>query len=140
MRDYFDFSNYDKEHPLYDPKNKAVVGLFKDECGSSVMDEFVGLRSKCYAFTTNDGKSSKKCKGVKKAVVKDDLKMSIASFRNVLQTRSTMEQSFTVIRSVNHVLATESIRKTALSAYDSKRFILGCGIKTRAFGHYKNNQ
>ena len=113
-------------------------GLFKDECGSAVMDEFVGLRSKCYAFTTNGpqgSNSSKKCKGVKRSVVKE---MSIDSFRETLQTRSTMDTTFTVIRSVNHVLATESIKKTALSAYDSKRYILDCGVKTRAYGHYKN--
>ena len=29
----FDFSNYDKDHPLYDTSNAKTPGLFKDETG-----------------------------------------------------------------------------------------------------------
>ena len=33
----------------------------------------MGLRSKLYAYKMDDGKADKKCKGVKKAVVKDSI-------------------------------------------------------------------
>jgi hypothetical protein len=32
-RHLFDFSNYDKDHPLYDTSNAKTPGLFKDETG-----------------------------------------------------------------------------------------------------------
>ncbi|KAK3741168.1 hypothetical protein QZH41_002993 [Actinostola sp. cb2023] len=45
----------------------------KDETAAEgEITEFVGLRSKLYAYKTED-KEEKKCKGIKKAVVKKDL-------------------------------------------------------------------
>jgi len=49
----FDFSNYPPTHPLYKPeflKNKAQVGLMKDETAGVAIEQFVGLRPKMYAF------------------------------------------------------------------------------------------
>lgn len=40
----FDFSNYEKDHPLYDPTNKKVIGEFRNECPNDKIVEFVGLR------------------------------------------------------------------------------------------------
>ena len=48
---YFDFSNYPKDHPLYSTTNMKIAGKFKDELGGSILDKFVGLRPKLYAFT-----------------------------------------------------------------------------------------
>ena len=45
-----DFSEYPLNHPLYDTSNRKALGLFKDELNSVPMEEFVGLRPKCYAF------------------------------------------------------------------------------------------
>ena len=47
LENYFDFSNYPKDHPLYSTQNKAVVGKFKDETAGVPIEEFIGLRSKC---------------------------------------------------------------------------------------------
>ena len=33
-------------------KNKKVIGKFKDELGDKIPSEFVGVRSKAYAFNT----------------------------------------------------------------------------------------
>ena len=46
----YDFSEYPLDHPLYDTSNRKALGFFKDELNSIPMREFVGLRSKCYAF------------------------------------------------------------------------------------------
>ena len=44
--EWFDTSNYEKDHPLFSNKNKKQVGFMKDECGGNDILEFVGLRPK----------------------------------------------------------------------------------------------
>ncbi len=72
---WYDTSNYDKDHPsgLYSGKNKKVIGYYKDECGGKFITEFVGLKPKSYSYETSDGEVEKKCKGVKKYVVKNHI-------------------------------------------------------------------
>ena len=67
LEDLFDFSNLDKNHELFSNKNKKVVGKFKIETPENIsIDEFVAIRSKCYAFKS--GKDSKnKLKGISKS-------------------------------------------------------------------------
>ena len=55
LENYFDFSNYPKDHPLYSTQNKAVLGKFKDETAGVPIEEFIGLRSKCYSIKVKDG-------------------------------------------------------------------------------------
>jgi hypothetical protein len=45
----FDFSDYPKEHPLYDPTNKKIAGKFKDD-KSTIIKEFCGIRAKMYSM------------------------------------------------------------------------------------------
>ena len=73
--DRFDTSDYPPNHPSGIPfgVNKKVLGMFKDEAGSKVIDEFVGLRAKLYSYKMFEGKESKKCKGVKKLVVEKSI-------------------------------------------------------------------
>ena len=61
----FDTSDY---HPSGIPSefNKKVLGMFKDEAGGKVIDEFVGLRAKSYSYKMSEGEESKNFKGVKK--------------------------------------------------------------------------
>ena len=65
---WFDTSNYPKGHPI-GGANKKIFGMM-DEAGGETISEFVGLRSKQYAYRMDDGKGDKKCKGVKQSVVK----------------------------------------------------------------------
>ena len=66
----YDTSNYTVERPLPMGKNKEVIGMMKDELGGKIMKEFIGLRSKCYSYLTDDGKIDKKSKGTKKCGIK----------------------------------------------------------------------
>ena len=51
-KDEFDFSELDRSHELYDPINKKVIGKMKIETSPViVLDKFVALRSKSYAYS-----------------------------------------------------------------------------------------
>ena len=41
---------FQRVSPPYDESNRKALGFFKDELNSVPMQEFVGLRPKCYAF------------------------------------------------------------------------------------------
>ena len=64
----FDTSKYKPGNPMGLPAgvNAGVVGKFKDEEPHDVITEFVGLRSKCYAYKMLVGSEQKKNKGIKK--------------------------------------------------------------------------
>ena len=69
----FDTSGYCPNWPLPIGLNKKVIGLMKDELGGAIMTEFVALRPKLYSYKKLDGSEDKKCKGIKKCVVKKTL-------------------------------------------------------------------
>ena len=70
----FNASNYELERPLPKGKSKKVIGLMKDELGTQIMTQFVGLRAKTYSYLTDDDNEDKKAKGTKKYVIKRNLK------------------------------------------------------------------
>lgn len=58
----------------FDPRNKKVIGKFQDEAGGMPIKEFVGLRSKMYSCMKDNGGGGKTAKGIKKNVIKKDIK------------------------------------------------------------------
>ena len=72
VEEMFDTSGYDKKdtRPLPIGKNKKVIGLMKDELGGKIMTEFIAPRPKLYSYKVLDGSEDKKCKGIKKCVVR----------------------------------------------------------------------
>ena len=67
-----DTSNFPKDHPCgIQGKNKKVPGMMKDEDEGKIIEEFVGLRAKLYSYKMFEGKEEKKCKGIKKPVIKN---------------------------------------------------------------------
>ncbi len=136
--EWYDTSNYEKDHPsgLYSGKNKKVIGFYKDECGGKFITEFVGLKPKSYSYETSDGEVEKKCKGVKKYVVKNHI--THEDYKECLFTRVSQLRTMNTIRSRKHNVGSERINKTALSADDDKRIIWEDGVHTLAIGHYKS--
>ena len=45
----------------------------KDELGGTIMTEFIALKPKLYFYRKLDGAEDKKCKGIKKCMVKKTL-------------------------------------------------------------------
>jgi len=110
--------------------------MFKDEAAGKQIEEFVGLRSKLYSYRMA-GEDHKKCKGVKKNVVKKTIRHD--DYKDCLFTRREQLRKMNVIRSYHHDIYTEEVNKVALSSDDDKRVILQDGVHTLAYGHYSLN-
>ncbi|GBL85266.1 hypothetical protein AVEN_145574-1, partial [Araneus ventricosus] len=91
MKQYFDFSDYPKDHPLYSDENKKKIGYFKDELNGQPCLEFIGLRSKMYSILSERGEKQT-AKGICKIVRQQQLKH--ANYRECLLSRkpSTISQ------------------------------------------------
>ena len=137
VMDRFDTSNYKPNHPSGIPAgcNKKVLGKFKDEKGGECIKEFAALRAKLYTFKMNDGEENKKCKGIKKAVVKKSI--THEDYKSCLFELKEQRRQMNVLRSYNHMIYTETINKVALSPFDDKGYILEDNINTLAWGHHK---
>ena len=133
----FDTSDYSSNHPSGIPTgcNKKVLGMFKDEVAGKIIEEFVGLRAKLYSFKMFEGKESKKCKGIKKSVVKKSI--SHEDYKNCLLKGKEQYQTMNVIRSHNHEVYTEEVNKIALCPDDDKRHIIEGQTDTLALWHYR---
>ena len=138
LRHMFDFSKYDKDHELYDASKANHLFYFKDELkGKTAITEFIGLRPKCYGMKVKNLKtqrtSSKKvCKGLKRSSI--DKRLSFADYKKCLNNTTLIYKSFNHLKSKNHHISTLHQRKVALSAMDSKRYVLSCGKCTLALG------
>jgi hypothetical protein len=137
-KELFDLSAYPKSHELYDAANKKVIGKMKNESVDGqvhYITEFIGLRSKLYAYKTEDEDEHKKCKGVKRNVVASDIKFQ--DYKNTLFQRQKFNIKQNVFRSHKHQLFSENITKIGLSYNDDKSYILDNNINCYTFGHYK---
>ena len=152
--EYFDFSGLDKSHFAFSNKNKKVLGKFKPETNFQIIEEIVCLCSKMYALklqvTDADRKreaemekagiefeklktEKKAGKGVPKYKIKKQT--TFEQYKQCLNTGKADMVEFTKIRSVNHTIMSEKVKKVGLSNFDNKRYILPNGIMTLAHGH-----
>ena len=65
----FNTSGYIPDKPLPTGLNKKVIRLKKDELGGEIMREFASLCPKMYSYRVGNSEP-KRCKGIKKCVVK----------------------------------------------------------------------
>ena len=155
MEKRFDTSGYVPDRPLPIGKNKKVIGLMRDELGGTIMTEFVLLRPKLYSYKKLDGLETpngphfvedKKCKGIKKCVVKKTLMLE--DYKNCLFVDSTenggrqaapdpcgVYRSQQMFRSIRHEIFTLEVNKVALNKDDDKHIAKKDGISTLARGH-----
>ena len=121
LEDIFDFYNLDKNHELYSDKEKKVIGIFKRETPKKVfIDEVVCLRSKAYSFRCKDNIESKnKIKGISKSQLKH---IKFEEYYNCsFGGEYQMECDNYIIRSLNHEMYLQKVRKSTLSLFDDKR-------------------
>ena len=142
--DRYDFSEYPLDHPLYDVSNRKALGFFKYELNSLPMQEFVGLRPKCYAFlctgkvdknvlqhTRPVEKKTAKCA---KRKVKDD-RLHFAHYLDTLHRFQSYVCKQNLISSAAHTIRTTHTRKIGLTAFDTKRWLCEDTVHTHSHGH-----
>jgi hypothetical protein len=134
---YFDFSNYEKSHPLYSNKNERKYGFFKDECAGKIVIEWVALRAKAYAVRFEYQKYKYALKGVGRSVVGSEI--TFRDYLRCFREDVTIRATFKKIVSRKHRVYTEELNKVALSplsdSQHDKRFVLPDSIHTLPFGH-----
>ena len=134
-KDKFDNSDYPADSPFYDASNKKGIGKLKDEAASKPIIEFIGLRSKMYSYTKDDGTNNKTAKGIAKSIIKKVIKHE--DYKNILFNNEQMYHNMKTIRSDLHILKTCLLNKVSLSCFDDKRYIHNDGMNSYAYGHYK---
>ena len=132
VKNKFDTSDYPSDHPsgITTGVNKKVIGMFKDEVAGKQITHFVGLRPKLYSFKIEDEKELKKCKGIKKNVIKKEL--DFESYVNCLFTGEKEMRTMKIIKSEKHDIYSKEVNKVALSSQDDKRKVLKDKIHTLA--------
>ena len=146
----FDTSDYPSDHKsgIQTGVNKKVIGMFKDEVAGRQITHFVGLRPKLYSFKIEEcggvsggsippgGVSGgsippvKKCKGVKKNVVKKQIEFE--DYVKCLLSGEKQMRTMKIIKSENHDVYSKEVNKVALSNEDDKRIVLEDKINTLA--------
>ena len=119
LEDIFDSSNLDENHELFSNKNKKVIGKFKFETPKNIwIDVFICLRSKMYAFKCgNDSKN--KLKGFSKPQSK--LIKFEEYYSCLFDGEYKRECNNYIIRSFNHEMVLQEVKKFTLSHFDGKR-------------------
>ena len=86
-----------------------------------------------YFYTKENNKNDKKDKGLKKNVIKSNIKNE--DYKKTLINNEQIKHKMKTIRSDNHRLRSYEINKISLSCFDDKRYILEGGISSYAYGH-----
>ena len=104
--------------------------MFKDEVAGKQITCFVGLRPKLYSFRREEDKEVRKCKGIKKNVVKK--KLSFDDYVQCLFLNRKEMRKMKIIRSEKHDIYSKEVNKIALSNENDKREVLLGKVKTIA--------
>ena len=118
-KNLYDFSEYPKDHPNYDIKNKKVLGKFKDELNSKIITEFIGLKSKMYSFEfikNNDIINKNIHKGIKESIcLKHD------EYKRALCKEQLIYKEFYNLQLNKQNIYLDKINKIALNPFDCER-------------------
>ena len=121
LEDKFDFSNLDENNELFSNKNKKVIGKIKTETSKNILiEEFVCLKSKADSFKCKSYDENKnKIKGIFRSQSKH---IKFEEYYNCLfggEYQKECDNYF--IRSLNHEMYLQKLRKSTLSIFDDKR-------------------
>ena len=111
-KNMFDNSDFPKDSPYHDAKNKNVIGKFKEEAAGVPFVEFEGLRSKMYLHFKDNGKNEKTAKGVKKYVITKHIKHK--NYKDTLRDKKRMMHKMNAIRSECYQIGSYELNKISL--------------------------
>lgn len=133
--DIMDFGNFDKDHEMFNPKNKGKLGKLKFEYCTPIK-EFIGLKCKMYSVSYGDSVKMR-AKGIKESALK---KLKIDSYKNVLENDSFMRQTQYSIISKKHTIFSIVQNKIGLSTFYDKKYLLSNSVDSRSYGHFLNEE
>ena len=155
LQSRIEFSNYPKDHFLFNESRKKIPGLFQDESTDgkfAIIQEYVGLRAKSYSnnlfFPVDSScKDKKKSKGVPSTHIQN--RINFTDYKDCLFNKKALAlgddnnsnpkhiDKIISFRSLNLVMYTIQQSKITLSGNDDKRHILENQIDTLALGNYR---
>ena len=133
-----DFSNFPKDHTLYNEDKKNEPGYMKDEAEGKV--EFTNLcitLPKCYMLKSRriDGHDEQndvlRCKGVPRLAASQQL--TFEDFRACVEEEKRISIAFQRLKMKDFKITSEQVNKICLSAADTKRYWL-CYQHSTALG------
>jgi len=124
-----DFSNLEENDPLFDKSKKNKVGYLKNESSQSEIVRFVALKSKCYAFLTEENILHTKCKGVKKSAKK---KIKFENYLDCVKNKKIFRIQQYAIRAKDHQNTLTRMQRIAFTSFDDKRYLL-CSIHSAPY-------
>ena len=130
LKEVMDFSNYAQDHSLYSASRKNKVGYLKNEVSKDTISEFVGIRSKTYAFKTVRDDVDSRAKGVKKCYKK---KIGFETYKKCIREINEVRVEQCMLTSKAHQNMLVKSEKTAFSSFDDKRYLL-CAIHSVPYG------
>ena len=131
LKNLIDFSNFPKSHQLHDDSRRGELGLLKSEIAERQIDEVIALQAKSYSLKLRgEGDPLLRAKGIPKNT------LTHADYRAALADDYTGGGKcvYYSIRNLTGEVVTSRTKKTLLSAYDDKRFLLSPS-KSLAYGH-----
>lgn len=132
----FDFSNYEKDHALFNNDHKAVIGYWKDEMAGDIIHHFVGLAPKLYAFkySQNGSKFKSAARGIPSATMRSSV--NFETYEHALHLYTNDALNITKLQTSHHTIRTCNVEKFAFTCFDIKRYLLSDNIHTLPYGHY----
>lgn len=128
ISDWHDFSNKHEADPLHDGTKLGLTGYFKDENGSGILFEYMGVRTKCYLLEVEpyyrdvlSFKTSKTlhCK-VKGAPIRNQISHLKDLFVNTLKTDEPSRIAFSRLAGHNRQMMMEATSRKAIATFCDK--------------------
>ena len=131
-KNLYDFSEYPKNHPNYNIKNKTVLMKFKDEMKSLIITEFIGLKPKMYSFNYIDNNDDKineyddynniiVNKNTHKGI-KESISLKHDEYKRSLYKEELIYKEFYNLQLNKQNIYLDKINKIALNPFESKRY------------------
>ena len=131
LQNIFDFSNFDKNHELF--SKKKVIGKLKIETPKNIwIDEFICLRSIMNVFKYG-GVGKNKLKGISKSQSKN---IKFEEYKKCLDGGHYQQECDNyIIRSINHEMVLQKVKKSTLSIFYDKRCYIN-NIESKPWNYY----
>ena len=133
--DYYDTSDFPKDHPLHSQMNKKVLGKMKERASARALlsQKLSALDPRCTPYYWRTTKTLKKQRAQQKLSQKK--RITHQNYKDALFKKTAFKHGMNMLRSKNHEIFEIHLNKTSISPFDSKRWIKEDGVHTLAYGH-----